>query len=160
MTLTIAYPPGHSSTDWGVIISDGENAGAPDDNAIYLFSKKVIRNKKTMDKTNLLSDRKAKRKARGKISINMNLPSIFIPTRSMTEVNLIGAKIDTWMAKGHAPIYMWIRTKVSGSWVYMDFPLQNGTQVDYLMGYIDSWTDDIDEFFLAKCMFSNAYEGF
>jgi len=77
----------------------------------------------------------------------------------MTELNVCNLYLDNWMAKGHAPVYLWIRTKVSSSWVYYDFPNEAGTMVDYLMGYVDTDTDDLDQLFLKTIRFSNAYQG-
>ena len=157
--MTIIYPAGHSSTDWGVILSTTETAGAPSGSIIYLFTNKVVRPKISQDKTNLLSNRKAHRRARGKVKISVDLPSIFIPDRSIDSVNLISTYVDPLMAKNANPSFIWIRSKVAGVWKYMKFPSVTGTQVNYLMGYIEMWTDDISEFFMAKLKFGVAYTG-
>ena len=155
----IRYPVGHDSGDWGLILADEESAGAPAGNVVYLFANKVKVTKKAMDKTNYTSNRKARRLARGKIKIDVQAPSVWIPTRSMTELNACNAYINLWMAKDHAPIYLWIRTYVSASWVNYDFPDVDGTMVDYLMGYLDVNDDDLDALFLKSIKFSNAYTG-
>lgn len=159
MVLTIRYPAGHSSSDWGFIITSAESSGAPDGDGVYMFANKVIVNGNNLDRTNYLSDRKARRLARGKNKITVQAPSVWIPTHSMTELNACNAYISDWQDKSHAPVYLWIRTKVSGSWVYYDFPNVSGTMVDYLMGYVDKNNDVLEQMFLKTIHFSNAYTG-
>ena len=155
----IRYPVGHSSTDWGLILSSGNAAGIPSGDVIYLFANKVKVNKATLDKTNYTSNNKARRLARGKKKLNVSAPSVWVPTRSMTELNACNAYLNAWAQNGHAPIYLWIRTKVVATWVYYDFPDVDGSMVNYLMGYVDVDDDDLDQLFLKSLKFSNAYTG-
>ena len=159
MVATIRYPVGHSSDDWGFILSSAESAGAPDGDVIYFFANKIKINKKSLDKTNYTSKRKARRLARGRRRYDIQAPSVWIPTRSMTELNACNAYLEAWAEDGHAPIYLWIRAKVSASWVYYDFPNVSGTMVDYLLGYVDVDDDDLSDMFLKSIKFSNAYTG-
>ena len=159
MTATIRYPVGHSSADWALILADAEASGVPDGNVIYLFANEIKINKKSLDKTNYASKRKARKLKRGKKRIDVNAASVWIPTRSMTELNACNAYLETWDQEGHAPIYLWIRTKVSTSWVYYDFPDVDGSMVDYCMGYVDFDGDTLGEMFLKSMKFSNAYTG-
>lgn len=159
MVATIRYPPGHSSADWGFILASAESSGVPDGDVVYMFANKVLINGASLDRTNYISDRKARRLARGKNKINVQAPSVWIPTHSMAELNTCNAYLTAWMAKGHAPIYLWIRTKFSGSWVYYDFPNVSGTMTDYLMGYLDKNQDILEQMFLKTIAFSNAYTG-
>ena len=159
MVATIRYPVGHSTADWGFILSSAVSGGAPDGDVLYLFANKVIINKKSLDRTNFLSDRKARRLARGKKRFDVQAPSVWIPTRSMAELNTCNSYLEAWSVKAHAPVYLWIRTKFSGSWVYYDFPSVSGTMVDYLMGYVDNDTDILEQLFLKTIKFSNAYTG-
>lgn len=156
---TIRYPVGHSSADWGCILSSGNTAGIPSGDVIYLFANKVRVNGKSLDKTNRTTKRKARRLARGRTHDDVQIPSAWIPTRSMTELNACNAYIRAWRKEGHAPIYLWIRTKVSTSWVYYDFEDVDGNATNYLMGYIDMNSDDLDQVFLKSIKFSNAYTG-
>ena len=159
LVATIRYPAGHSADDWGFIIASAQAAGVPDGDVVYMFANKVIINGSSLDRTNYLSDRKARRLARGKQKITVQAPSVWIPTHSMTELNACNAYLTAWMAKDHAPVYLWIRTKVSGSWVYYDFPSVTGAMTDYLMGYVDKNTDNLERMFLKTITFSNAYTG-
>ena len=155
----IRYPVGHSSTDWGLVLSSGNAAGIPSGDVIYFLANKVKVNKKSLDKTNFTSKRKARRIARGKRKISVSAPSVWIPTRSMTELNACNAYLEAWAQDGHAPIYLWIRTKVVATWVWYHFPNVSGTMIDYLMGYVDVDGDDLDQLFLKSLAFSNAYTG-
>ncbi len=156
---TIRYPVGHDSNDWGFILSSGNAAGIPSGDVIYLFANNVKVNKKSLDKTNYTSKRKARKLKRGKRKFNVQAPSCWIPTRSMTELNQCNAYLEAWDQAGHAPIYLWIRTGGPGSWVYYDFPDIEGNMVDYLMGYVDVDDDNLAEMFLKSIKFSNAYTG-
>ena len=159
MVATIRYPAGHTATDWGVIIASAESSGVNDGDVVYVFANKVIVNGVNLDKTNYFSNRKARRLARGKNKITVQIPSAWIPTHSMAELNTCNAYISDWQDKSHAPVYLWIRTKFSGSWVYYDFPSSTGSMVDYLMGYVDKNQDILEQMFLKSLTFSNAYTG-
>ena len=159
MVATIRYPAGHSSTDWGFILASAQAAGVPDGDVIYMFANKVTVNGVSLDKTNYFSNRKARRLARGRTKISVQAPSVWIPTRSMTELNACNAYLSDWQDKSHAPVYLWIRTKVASSWVYYDFPNVSGGMVDYLMGYVDKNSDVLGQLFLKTVHFSNAYTG-
>lgn len=159
MVLSIVYPAGHSSSDWGFIISAGISGGAPDSTAIFMFANKILVNKKRINKKHLKSNRGARQVPRAKIDIMVNAPSVWIPTHSMTELNACNNALETWSAKGHAPVYLWIRTKVSESWVYYDFPNVSGTMVDYLTGYVIMDEDELGPSFMKRIIFSHAYTG-
>jgi len=156
---TIRWPASHSADDWGFILSSGNAAGIPSGDVGYFFANKVRVNKKSLDKTNFTSKRKARKLKRGRKRIDVQAPSVWIPSRSMAQLNIINGYLEAWDQAGHAPIYLWIRTKVSSSWVYYDFPDVDGTMVDYLMGYVDVDDDDLDQVFLKSIKFSNAYTG-
>jgi len=159
MVATIRYPVGHSAADWGFVLASAQAAGIPDGNVLYMFANKIIINGASLDRTNYLSNRKARRLARGKNKISVQAPSVWIPTHSMTELNACNAYLNAWMAKNHAPIYLWIRTKVGASWVYYDFPTVSGSMVDYLMCYLDKNQDILERMFLKTMSLSNAYTG-
>lgn len=159
MAPTIRYPTGHSSNDWALILSSAVNEGAPDGDVVYLFANKVFINRRSQDKTTRSSNRKSRRLARGQVEINITAPRIWIPTRSVAELNTLNSYLSDWKDKDHAPIYIWIRAKYSGSWVWVDFPAVDGSMVDYLMGYLDYDNDELGQMFLKSLKFSNAYTG-
>jgi hypothetical protein len=161
MVATIRYPSGHSADDWGLIISSAVAAGIPDGDVVYMFVNpgSYSDQRVSQDKTNRTSGRRARRRARGRVLVDARAHDVWIPSRSMTELNTLNGYLDSFMDKDHAPVYMWVRTKDAAAWVWKDFPDVDGNEVDYLMGYLDINRDVIGDAFLKTIKFSNAYQG-